>query len=422
MRRHVRSGLAWVGLAFSALVMAACADGQAVAANGVGSSTEQGGYRFEFRAYLDPGSGTADVEIRAAQSGPALRGLDFNAPGNRYSGFEGDGEIEVNGGRVLWSVPKQGGSLRFKATINHMRRGVHDARITDRWAVLRLDDLFPAARTRAVSGAEVEATLHLSGPQGWSFETPYGASREKVHHVYRDRRFPRPVGWMVGGDIGVRRDTIADRPVAVAAPVGEGFRRQDTLAFLHWTLPALVEVFPNFSERLLIVGSGKDMWRGGLSAPASLYMHPHRPLISENATSTLLHELIHVATADLDGDRDDWLVEGIAEYYALELLRRTGGISQSRFDGALLTLERWAERENARLAEPSTGANTAFAVLVIADLAAQLQAAGTSMDELVISLLDKGLTAEQLNSGLAALGVNTTLPELPGSAAKDFAE
>lgn len=398
--------LARVCLVVCVLFLAACADGQAVAANA---------YQIDYSAHLDPRSGMADVEISVTQARDVLRALDFNAPGNRFTGFAGDGEVEVDGERVLWSLPATGGNLRFQATIDHLRGNVHDARITSSWAVFRLDDLFPAARTRALADATTEATLTLSGPDGWRFESPYGPSNKAVHTVSRDRLFPRPVGWAVAGDIGVRRDSIAGRRVAVAAPVGEDFRRQDTLAFLRWTLPALVEVFPDFSERLLIVGSGVDMWRGGLSAPASLYMHPHRPLISGNGTSTLLHELVHVAFGILEGPRDDWLVEGIAEYYALEILRRTGGISQRRFDGALTSLEQWAQRENAGLTDPSTGANTAYAVVVLRDLAVQLAAAGSSLDALVATLPQRGLTAAGLREGLAALGVNATLPELPES-------
>jgi hypothetical protein len=418
----LRFRLAWLGLAFFTLVMAACADGKAVAASEAASSAKPKRYQLEFSAHLDPSSGMADVAVRVVQSAQVLTSLDFKAPASRYTGFEGDGEIEQDGERVLWSVPEAGGRLQFKATINHLRGAVHDARINERWAVLRLDDLFPPARTRAIAGADAEATLSFSGPEGWRFETPYGPSSEKVHKVARDRLFPRPVGWMVAGNIGVRRDSIAGRPVAVAAPVGENFRRQDTLAFLRWTLPALIEVFPTFSERLLIVGSGVDMWRGGLSAPASLYLHPHRPLISGNGTSTLLHELVHVALADINGSGDDWLVEGLAEYYALELLRRTGGISQRRFDGALLKLAQWAEREDAGLAEPSTGADTAYAVLVINDLANRLQSADADMDALIASLLSRGLTAEHLIASLADLGVDATLPELPHPAVEETAE
>ena len=43
--------------------------------------------------------------------------------------------------------------------------------------------------------------------------------------------------------------------------------------------------------RLLIVSAGDPMWRGGLSGPSSMFLHSDRPLISENRTSTLLHEL-----------------------------------------------------------------------------------------------------------------------------------
>jgi hypothetical protein len=397
------------------LLLAACTLAMAGCADGAPAAPDERNYALAYSAHLDPRSGMADVEIQVSQAAHVLRALDFNAPASRFTGFEGDGEIEVDSERVLWSVPAGGGSLRFKATIDHLRGNVHDARITDSWAVLRLDDLFPAARTRALKDASAVATLEFSGPEDWRFETPYGPSNEDVHSINRDRVFPRPVGWMVAGDIGVRRDRIAERPVAVAAPVGEGFRRQDTLAFLRWTLPALIEVFPGFSERLLIVGSGVDMWRGGLSAPDSLYLHPHRPLVSGNGTSTLLHELVHVAVGNLDGPDDDWLVEGLAEYYALEILRRTGGISQRRFEGAMLELEQWADRESASLADPSTGADTAYAVLVIHDLAAQLEDAGTSLDELVEVLLARGLTGSDLQASLASLGVEVKLPKLPAS-------
>ena len=398
--------LAQFCLAASALALSACAEGGTVDAD---APT----YQLAYSASLNPKTGLADVQIQVTQDAHVLVALDFNAPASRFTGFAADGELSTGAERVQWSVPESGGSLRFQATIDHLRGSVHDARITDSWVVLRLDDLFPAARVRASKRARAKATLSLSGPEGWSFETPYGPSKEPTHHVVHDRVFPRPVGWMVGGDIGVRRDDIAERQVAVAAPVGQSFRRQDILAFLRWTLPALIEVFPDFSERLLIVGSGVDMWRGGLSAPSSLYLHPGRPMISGNGTSTLLHELVHVAMGGRTGPREDWLVEGLAEYYSLELLRRTGGISQLRFDGALISLGQWAERENATLAEPSKGANTAFAVLVIHELATTLEAAGSNLDDLVAVLLDQGLTTEVLQANLKAQGLTVPLPDPP---------
>ena len=409
-------------LALCALTLAACADGAAVTASQAGADGDARSYSLEFSADLDPATGMADVEIRVLQTRQVLRTLDLNAPGSRYSGYEADGELERDGEHQLWAVPAAGGSLQFQTAINSLRGNFYDARITENWVVVRLDDLFPAARIRTRSGASVKATLRLSGPDGWTFETPYGPSSDAVHSVRRDRAFPRPVGWMVGGDIGIRRDTIAGRSVAVAAPVGERFRRQDTLAFLRWTLPTLIEIFPAFPEKLLIVGSGQDMWRGGLSAPNSFYLHPHRPLISGNGTSTLLHELVHVASSGLDAAKDDWLVEGLAEYYSLEILRRTGGISQDRFDAALVKLAQWAERDNAGLVNPSKGANTAYAVLVIHDLAEQLEAAGTSMDALVELLLEQGLKADHLHASLAKLGVEADLPRAASSTGAAAAE
>ncbi len=205
-----------------------------------------------------------------------------------------------------------------------------------------------------------------------------------------DRRFDRPTGWLVAGEIGVRREIIANRRVAIAAPTGEGVRRIDTLAFLRWTLPSLIDVFPEFPQRLLIASAGSPMWRGGLSGPSSLFLHANRPLISENGTSTMLHELVHVATGGRFNDAADWIVEGLAEYYALEILRRSGGLSERRFQRALDSLRAWADAEDGRLREPSRGADTARAVLVWYALANELNAGGISMDSVVARLPASG--------------------------------
>ena len=50
-----------------------------------------------------------------------------------------------------------------------------------------------------------------------------------------------------------------------------------------------------------------------MSGPGSLYVHADRPMISENGTSTMLHELVHVAMGVSGSAHDDWLVEGLAE-------------------------------------------------------------------------------------------------------------
>ncbi len=133
----------------------------------------------------------------------------------------------------------------------------------------------------------------------------------------------------------------------MASPEGSGLRSNDVLAFTRWTLPSLVEVFPQFPARLLIVSGAPDMWRGGLSGAASIYLHADRPLISQNGTSSLLHEMVHVASGLHGTGGADWIVEGLAEYYSLELLRRSNTISEQRFDAALRRLRSGAPRRSA---------------------------------------------------------------------------
>ena len=115
------------------------------------------------------------------------------------------------------------------------------------------------------------------------------------------------------------------------------------------------------------------MWRGGLSAPQSIYIHADRPLISENGTSTLLHEVVHVALgASAEGDYD-WIVEGLAEFYSLQLLRRSGSITPARYERALQRQVEWASSARALCGQSSTGETTALAVTVLAALDRELR-------------------------------------------------
>ncbi len=215
--------------------------------------------------------------------------------------------------------------------------------------------------------------MSLEGPPGWSFESRYGRVRETTPVANPDRRFDRPTGWLAAGRLGVRREWIGERRVTVAGPVDQDLRRLDIIAFLRWTLPRLVRVFPDFPAYLLIVGARDGMWRGGLSGPDSLYMHSDRPLISENGTSTLLHELVHIATGAQRGRREDWIVEGLAEFYSLEILRRSDGLGDERYRQAFDRLEAWSKEDDGTLTSPSTGANTARATLFFRDLNDELK-------------------------------------------------
>jgi hypothetical protein len=147
---------------------------------------------------------------------------------------------------------------------------------------------------------------------------------------------------MAAGRLGVRRERIAGVRVVVAGPMNQGVRRMDMIAHMNWNLPRLKRLVPAMPQRVLIVSAGDPMWRGGLSGPNSLYVHADRPLLSENGSSTLLHELVHVATGIKAEKGGDWIVEGIAEYYSLKLMWRSGTLTDRRYQQSFRKLETWA--------------------------------------------------------------------------------
>ncbi len=327
-------------------------------------------YALHFGMHFNVQKQVVEARLRVDQSKTAIDYIDFEAPAGHFDHFKGDGEIKLTQGRVVWTIPKKGGELRWDYTVDSKRGSGYDALFTEKWVLLRLDSVFPGSRTRTNKSANVSATLELSGPKHWVIDTRYGRWNGKkfVLPTDSDRRFVRPSGWLMAGEHGIRRENIAGRKVAIAAPMGENIRRLDTLAFLSWTLPELVKVFPDLPPRLLIVSAGKPMWRGGLSGPGSLFLHADRPLISENRTSPILHELVHAASRSRMADDEDWLVESLAEYYAMVFLKRSGGITQRRFDDAIKWQRNWANRKGGKLSEPSRGPNTARAVAKLADL------------------------------------------------------
>lgn len=368
-------------------------------------------YHVDFHATFEPEQGRVLARIVVDQPRSRLTLLDLDAPEPRYSTFAADGTISREDDRLIWRVPAEGGELRYQVLVDHEREGAPDARLTGEWAIVRLDDLFPPVRVKSRVNTRGESRLYLDGPEGWSFETRYGpVDEDGVPVETRGRRFDRPLGWLAAGELGIRRMRIAERRVAIAGPRDEGFHRMDVLTFLRWTLPELVRIAPTLPERVLIVGGSRDMWRGGLSGPGSLYVHPDRPLVSGNSTSTLLHELMHVATEEPPEAGADWIAEGLAEYYSLVVLLRSGGISGRRFEHALEDLEEWAREDDGTLTDPSTGADTAHAVLLFRDLDLELRESGASLDTVAARLLEDEMDLTRLSTLTAeALGAPSTV-------------
>ena len=367
-------------------------------------------YEAHYRVEPQPGTGTFRVELKL--SGEKLPSkLVFTLDPRRHRNFSSTDSVEVTNDSVTWRPLGKYSRLHYDFVVNHERSsGRFDSLMQKDWAVFRADKLVPRARVTAVRGLESRATLEFQLPTGWTAASAY-PTNSSDHFQIDDptRRFDRPHGWMLVGKLGKRSELIGGVQTIVAAPAGDNARRQDTLSFLNWNLPHLLDVFPDFPRRLFVVSAGDPMWRGGLSGPASLFIHADRPLISENRTSTLLHELVHVAMRIQGDEESDWIVEGFAEYYSIETLRRSGGIGKQRYEEAMQRLDKWGRRTINLFDAKSSGATTARAVMVMRDADAEIRA------------LTKGKASlDDVARDLAAQGGEVTLDRLQ-SAAQKFA-
>lgn len=330
-------------------------------------------YSVLYSVSITRGSDEADVSMRVRQDRALLREVRF--PSNpAISNLRIDGKDVAMADEIVWQPPATGGTLQWTAKLAHQRGKSHfDALLTDDWGVFRAEDLIPRAATRVMQGAFSKTAMEFDLPDSWSVITAYAESDNRYVVNKEDRNFDQPSGWIAVGSLGIRRENVAGVSVAVAAPTGQGVRRMDILALLNWTLPELARVVGALPPRLTIISASDPMWRGGLSGPYSLYIHADRPLISENATSTLLHEVMHSILRQTAAPGYDWIVEGFAEYYSLQLLRRSGTISEQRYRKAIADQREWAESADTLCRKASKAATTALAVTVMQEVDDELR-------------------------------------------------
>ena len=327
---------------------------------------------LDYRVKFLPETDQAEVSL-TLEKGEVVQKLAFNLGSKGYySDFSADGTWTQDGPESgTWLPGKGKSSLTYKVRISHPRANdTFDARMTPDWALLRGDDLVPSARLSKDDKVELVARLQFELPKGWNgIETGWPKVGENKFRIDNpSRQFDRPTGWILAGKIGSRRAQLGDSDVTVDAPVGEGMRRMDILTLLTFVWPEAQAVFPRDPAKLLIVGANDPMWRGGLSAPNSIFFHADRPLVSENGTSSLVHELVHVFSRIRDTDRSDWISEGLAEYYAIELVRRAGGMSEDRYQAIRKKLMGWSKKVDSLRTDDSTGPVTARAVLLLQEL------------------------------------------------------
>lgn len=329
--------------------------------------------------------------MHVRQSRNLLREIRFQN-NSRLSNIKIDGKAVSATDEIVWQPSASGGTLQWSVQIGHQRGGGgYDAWLGDEWGIFRAEDVIPRATTRTLRGAFSNTTLQFDVPRDWTTITAYSGDSKSLAIDKPGRRFDQPDGWIALGNLGVRRENIAGMRVAVAGPIGHSLRRMDILALLNWTVPELARVLAKLPRRLTIISAADPMWRGGLSAPGSLYLHADRPLISENSTSTLLHEVMHSTLRLQAAQGYDWIVEGLAEFYSLELLRRSGTISESRFAKALDDQRVWSKSADDLCRHSSKAATTALAVMTFSALGAEIHARSAgkaSLDDLVRELAE----------------------------------
>jgi len=330
------------------------------------TSTE---YRIEYTVTPEPERNRMHVVLELEQPRRLLLEMNMRAPADYFGEFDGDGRISLEDNRLTWLAPERGGKLSWSVALNRQKsKNQYDAYMADDWALFRASDIIPPAATRTIRGASSKTSLSFSLPPGWSSVTQYAGEQHQYPIDNPKRRFDRPTGWILLGKIGTRTENISGMRVKVAAPKNHDVRRMDMLALLGWTLPEATRLFDEFPTRLTVISANSPMWRGGLSAPASLYIHASRPLLSENGTSTLMHEVVHIGMGASAEKGADWIIEGMAEYYGLQLLLRSGTITQNRYTRALGQLSDWGDDQQLGCNGKANGAVTARATLLMHEL------------------------------------------------------
>jgi len=378
--------------------------------------SESSVYSLAYRVIPLPAQSQFQVELTLRQSQPLLREMRMQASGDFFSDFNGDGNVSNQDGELVWNPPERGGVLTWLVQANRLKTGDrYDAYMSDTWALFRASDIIPPAETRTALGAASKTSLSFALPSSWSSVTQYEGRNDQYQIDNPDRRFDRPTGWILLGQLGVRTEKIAGIQVKIAAPKNHGVRRMDMLALLSWTLPEANRLFPGLPARLTIISANEPMWRGGLSAPSSLYLHASLPLISENGTSTLMHEVVHIGMRASAADNADWIIEGMAEYYGLQLLLRSGTITENRYARALTSLKSWSKDTQSLCGRSSRGATTAKSTVLMHDLDQEIRSGSDHMHSLddvmnALSNLDQKISiADFVNEVAAVLPTGSTV-------------
>ncbi|HBB77780.1 MAG TPA: hypothetical protein DC050_04950, partial [Pseudomonas sp.] len=102
----------------------------------------------------------------------------------------------------------------------------------------------------------------------------------------------------------------------------------------------------------------------------------------------------------------------LAEYYAIELVRRAGGMSEDRYQAVRERLTKWSRKVSSLRTESSTGPVTARAVLLLQELDKEIRQGSKgrhSLDDVARGLmrLDKATTRDFIDITETLLGTGS---------------
>ncbi len=343
----------------------------------IGAAAHAQSYGVEWTVALDAGVDSAQVTLAFEDDAPVDR-VTFTYDPERFEDFRvtsGELTVDEEDDRIRWEPAAKNASLTYRVKITRARQNSnqdesYDALMTDEWALFRGERITPRVRVTARDGAESAAVLRFVPPDGWSVNTAWPIDQsDPREHVYLlddpDRSFDRPRGWFITGRLATQRAHVGSGTLfSVSAPLHSGVDRMGWLALVGLVWPQLEKAFGTVPQKMLMVSGDDPLWRGGLSGPNSFFFHGSRRAISENGTSPLFHELAHVVTRISGDTDDDWIAEGLAEYYGIELLYRAGAYDADMRKEVLGNLEEWGGESKRLRARNSTGRTTARAVLV----------------------------------------------------------
>lgn len=333
--------------------------------------------------------------------GEEVESFRFKTSSERFSAFSGSGRVEVAPtGEVTWYPGGPYGHLEYKVRIDHRRgdKGHFDSYAGNDWILLRARDLFPPVRfayTPRKDGARPRsrARLLFHLPPGWKSATAHPSAAADAYALVGNRILNRPSGWIALGNLQLSHQEIDDVMVRMARVPGSNLQPEDVYAMLGDAMPRLRRMFRQMPPEILVVSAGDPMWRGGLSADHSLFLHGDRPLRTPDKTSPLLHEMFHV-TAPFRGRPDaDWVIEGLAEYYSLELQRRSGALTAKGFAKGLSYFARYGLWNVDLTTQKDNAATNNSAPLVMYALDQRIQrdtAGKKNLDDVVSVLAESG--------------------------------